>query len=252
MLEGFVEDGDDYKARVTLAWLKTLWRWAWKRDIVDAPVMDAVDIEIEPRVRDRHYSAAEVRALWRAADQLSPIQGGFVKLLLLLGVRKNELAGMRRSEFDDPDAPTTWTVPHERTKAKKTAKKKRVYVVPLPPLAQRIIKGVPQLDDDLLFPGRHPSQSLDPGTPLKSKVQAKSGVNDWTYHACRDTIATWLQNEGHSEFERGLVLNHAGGGTVTAAYSHGFAADLKRELLEKWADHVRSIVWPKGVEKLHG
>ncbi len=64
-----------------------------------------------------------------------------------------------------------------------------------------------------------------------------------------DILSTWLENEGHSEYERGLVLNHSAYG-VTAGYSHGYPTELKRQLLEKWADHVASIVQPKGVAVL--
>ncbi len=78
-----------------------------------------------------------------------------------------------------------------------------------------------------------------------TKVRKNSKVADWTYHACRDTISTWLQDQGHSKYERGLVLNHSESG-VTADYSHGYPVELKRQLLEEWADHVAQEVQPKG------
>ncbi len=245
LLDGFIAEGQDAKARVTLAWLRTMFRWAAKRKIVERSVMADVEIEIERKVRKRAYTPNEVKAIWKTATKLAPIEAGFVKLVLLLGVRKSELAGMRRSEFDDLGKPTLWTVPHERTKTRKSQKEERVYLVPLPKLAQRIIKGLPRLDDDLVFPGREATKPLAPGTAIKAKVRENSGVADWTYHACRDTISTWLQDQGHSKYERSLVLNHAESG-VTADYSHGFSLKLKRQLLEKWADHVARTVQPKG------
>ena len=245
LLDGFIAEGCGAKARVTLAWLRTMFRWAAKRKIVGHSVMEQVEIEVERKVRKRAYSPKEVKAVWKAATSLDPIEAGFVKLVLLLGVRKSELAGMRRSEFDDPGKPTLWTVPHERTKTRKSQKEERVYLVPLPKLAQRIIKGLPRLDSDLVFPGREAAKPLVPGTALKAKVRKNSCVADWTYHACRDTISTWLQDQGYSKYERSLVLNHAESG-VTADYSHGYSVDLKRRLLEKWADHVARTVQPKG------
>ena len=256
LLEGFIAEGQDAKARVTLAWLRTMFRWAAKREIVERSVMADIEIEIERKVRKRAYTPKEVKAIWKGATSLGPIEAGFVKLTLLLGVRKSELAGMRRSEFDDPDNPTLWTVPHERTKTRKSQKEDRVYLVPLPKLAQRVIKGLPRLDENLVFPGRDPGRTkgggkqkprkpLVPGMALKAKVREKSKVADWTYHACRDTIATWLQDQGHSKYERGLVLNHSEVG-VTADYSHGYPVELKRALLEEWADHVAQEVQPKG------
>ena len=256
LLDGFIAKGQNANARVTLAWLKTMFRWAAKRKIVERSVMADVEIEIERKVRKRAYTPKEVTAIWKGAAKLDPIEAGFVKLILLLGVRKSELAGMRRSEFDDPDKPTLWTVPHERTKTRKSQKEERAYLVPLPKLAQRIIRGLPRLDADLVFPGRDPGEPKDgdkkklckplvPATAFMNKVRKRSKVTDWTYHACRDTISTWLQDQGHSKYERGLVLNHAESG-VTADYSHGYSVELKRELLEKWADHVAQEVQPKG------
>jgi len=256
LLDGFIAEGQDATARVTRAWLRTMFRWAAKRKIVERSVMVDIDVEIERKVRKRAYTAKEVTAVWNGAAKLDPIEAGFIKLVLLLGVRKSELAGMRRSEFDDGDKPTLWTVPHERTKTRKSRKEERAYLVPLPKLAQRVIRGLPRLDNDLVFPGRDPGEPnsggkkkpckpLVPDTALKAKVREKSNVADWTYHACRDTISTWLQDQGHSKYERGLVLNHAESG-VTADYSHGYPVELKRELLEKWADHVAQEVQPKG------
>ena len=245
LLDGFIAEGQGATARVTRAWLRTMFLWAAKRKIVERSVMVDIEIEIERKVRKRAYTAEEITAVWNGAAKLDPIEAGFIKLILLLGVRKSELAGMRRSEFDDQAKPTLWTVPHERTKTRKSQKEERAYLVPLPKLAQRIIIGLPRLNNDLVFPGRDPSVPLVPKTALKAKVREKSKVADWTYHACRDTIATWLHDQGHSKYERGLILNHAESG-VTADYSHGYPVALKRTLLEKWADHVAQEVQPKG------
>ena len=243
LLDGFIADGHVYKAARTLSWLRKLFRWAAKRDIIESSIIEGVEIDFEERKRDRHYSDSEVAAIWRAAGKLSPIEEGYVKLTLLLGVRKNELAGMRHAEFDDAEKPTLWTVPNERTKTRKTRRQERVYVVPLPKLAQQIVVGIPKVDADLVFPGRHHGKPMHPGSPLQRKIRELSGVSDWTYHACRDTIATWLQDQGHSEHERGLVLNHAET-SITAEYSHGYPVKLKRKLLERWAEHVENLVRP--------
>ena len=239
------------KASITLQWLKTMYRWAWKRDIVDVPIMDAVEIETEQGSRDRWFTDDEIKAVWKGVEELGPLNANYVRLLILLATRKSELAGMRRSELDDPKKPTVWTIPHERTKTRKSARKKRVYIEPLTPLAARIISSLPELEDDLVFPGRHKGKPIVPGNWLQTRVQKLSGIDDWNFHACRHTVATWLQNEGISEWERGLVLNHAEG-SVTAGYSHGFATDRKRELLEMWENHVKSLVAPDGVESLYG
>jgi hypothetical protein len=55
--------------------------------------------------------------------------------------------------------------------------------------------------------------------------------------------ATWLETQGCSEREHGLVLNHSRS-SVTVGYSHGHATKPKLELLEKWAAHVEALVTP--------
>lgn len=262
LLEGFIEDGHQEKARVTLSWLRTLWKWAWARDIVDEPLMDAVQIDIVRKVRERSYSDDEIKALWSAANKMGLRDRGYLKLLLLLGVRKNELAKMRRDEIFEPDddnypeklripnAPPLWIIPFERTKSRKTARKNRVYVVPLPRLAYSVYKGLPDLDDDLVFPGRGEGKAMSPGSKLQKEIQKMSGIDDWSYHPCRDTLATWLQDKGYAEYERGIALNHSGAGSVTGDYSHGFPVSLKLDLLSAWADHVEELVTPAGATEV--
>jgi hypothetical protein len=62
-------------------------------------------------------------------------------------------------------------------------------------------------------------------------------------------VATWSQNNGASEWEVGLILNHAGSG-MTAGYSHGHSLPLKLKLLTQWADRVQALVQPEGVTLL--
>jgi integrase len=240
LLDGFVAQGYPGKAIVTHSWLRTLWRWAAEREIVPTPLM--VRRPAERGVRERFLSDTELAAIWKSVGELGILEGAYIKLLLLTGVRKGELAGMRWAELDDPADPKVWTVPHERTKAKKTARP-RPYIVPLSLLARRILKTVLRLDDKLVFPGRHAGRPIRPGTALQRRIGAASGVTDFTFHVTRHSIASWLKAQGHSEWERGLVLNHSET-TVTAGYSHGTAFDLKRQLLEKWAGHIERIAAP--------
>ena len=124
-----------------------------------------------------------------------------------------------------------------------------MYVIPLSPLARRVLAPLLAGDADLLFPSRiKDGAPASIGTQFQRKVRAASGVADWFPHAHRDTITTWLQGKGYDLYDRGLVLNHSGSGTVTGGYSHGFSLDRTRALLDEWADHVSGVVAAKGVE----
>jgi integrase len=258
LLRSFVANGQPYKAAITRAWLKKLWRWAYEEDYVSAPIMEAVRLDYEKRERVRVFSDDEIKATWAAATKLPTAEGAFVKLLILLAPRKTALAAMRRSHLDDTSRPSLWTTPFELTKSRKTSSKKREYLTPLPPLAQRVFKGALVRDGneaDRLFPTLpvHETRAGRPtfyGVDLKSRLVELGAPSDFTFHGWRHTIATYLENEGHSEWERGLALNHSGSASVTAGYSHGYPLELKRSLLCKWADHVRLLVEPEGVALL--
>lgn len=256
LLRGFIQDGHPYKAAITKRWLAKLWRWAYNEDYVAVPLIKGLDnIETEKRVRDRVYSDAEVKAIWKAADQLDPQSGGFIKLLVLLAPRKTALASARAADFDSVSSPTLWTTPFELTKSRKNAAKKRVYLTPLPPLAKRIVKGLLKDVQDRVFANLpvHETAAGRPtfyGIKLRDDLIEKGAPKDFAYHTMRHTLATWLQNKKYSEDQIGVVLNHSGSGSVTAGYSHGSPTELKLELLTAWAEHVQSLVGTKGAALL--
>lgn len=85
---------------------------------------------------------AELAAVWRAAD--SGALGPIVKVLILTGQRREEVAAIRWSELDLQGA--AWRLPAERTK------NKRPHDVPLSAPVLEILAGVPVREErDLLF-----------------------------------------------------------------------------------------------------
>ena len=251
LLDKLVADGTGQKALLTLAWLRALWRWAWKRNYVATPLMDKVEITVVIKRKKLVFSDDAIRASWEAADKLPPVEAAYIKLVMLLVPRKGELCEARVSWLDDTENPTVLTTPPldiKQSKLAQVAEEPRVYLSPIPPLAAEIIKSRLKEDaeaggeDYLLFPSsRFPDTPIDPGTPLKEKVKRLGGPPNFQYHAWRHTVTSWLQKNGHDNFDRGLILNHAESG-VTAKYSHSYPLDRKRKLLEKWEAHVTRIV----------
>jgi len=223
------------------AHLGDFFKWCAREQIITASPMVNMPAPAKSAPRDRFYSDAELQAIWKAAEQLSPVEASYIKLMMLLGLRRNELALARWDEFAHDL--TLFTVPTERIKLKASAKvaKRPVYKVPLPPLAQRIL-GL-RRDGELVFPG------LD-ADKLKAKLTKLGAPQDFKLHTFRHSTATWLQNQGRSEWEVGLVLNHSGSGSVTGGYSHGYPIERKLDLLKDWADHVEGLTTAAGVSRL--
>jgi integrase len=250
LLRGYDAAGHPYKATNTEAWLRSLWHWAYTEDLVTAPIMDGVKIEYNNKhPRERFYTDDEIRSIWHAAEQLEPIAMAYYKLLILLAPRKTALALMEWQHLDKPL--TLWTTPFELTKSRKSSSKQRTYLTPLPALATQILKELPrEREQGRVFPTLPTMQQRNglltlQDQHLNAKLKKHGAPADFYPHAIRHTIATYLQNKDHSEWECGLVLNHSGQG-VTAGYSHGFPRKLKLELLEEWATHVKGLVQPTG------
>jgi integrase len=255
LLNGYLAQGYDYKASVSRAWLRKLFKWAAQNDYLETSIMEAVAIEIDKRKRDRFFTDEEIKATWAATNQLDPAEASYVKLLMLLAPRKTSLACITRQDLN-ADC-TLWTVPFELTKSWKKSAEERTYLVPLSPLCQRLFKGLiteEMQPSDRLFPDlpvhrtRGGQRGFDDRS-LKDRLKVLGAPSDFHAHAWRLTVASHLKNKGYSKWERGLVLNHAEGG-VTADYSHGYPLELKLKLLTTWAEHIERLVQPPGAALL--
>ena len=93
--------------------------WALSRDVygLTASPCDRIrvaDLIGSPKPRERVLDADELRAIWQITAAGEFPFDPFVRLLLLLGCRRGELAGMRRDELDL--AAGLWHLSGERTK----------------------------------------------------------------------------------------------------------------------------------------
>jgi integrase len=243
-----IRDGDgDKKPRPAaairiFAHLRDFFSWCARRDgPIQISPMAGMSAPTTLAGRQRVYSGDEIKAIWRAAEQIDRLEGDYVKLIFLTALRREELAQAKWSEFDTTEASTLLTVPFERTKGKAT-RKPRPYLVPLSPLAARIVKSLPRHDAEAVF------KRID-FQRLKAALVAAGAPHDFQLHVARHTVATWLQNAGRTEYDRALVLNHASSG-VTAGYTHGYPLDRKCELLSEWAGYVEALIQPSGVAVL--
>ena len=66
--------------------------------------------------KDRVLEDPELAILWRAWERVGYPFGPMQRLLLLTGTRRSEAAELTWSELDDPDAPSVWVIPAERSK----------------------------------------------------------------------------------------------------------------------------------------
>ena len=106
--------------------LSALFRWSIEEGRLTANPVIATRRPARPQSRDRVLSNQELAAVLGACDDSGEF-GIVVKLLVLLGARRQEVGSMRWSELDLVAG--TWTLPAER------AKNHRSHTVTLPPTA---------------------------------------------------------------------------------------------------------------------
>jgi integrase len=132
-------------ARNLLAQLKTFFSWAIERGtygLQSSPCehLRAARIIGERESTDRTLSDEELSAFWQATGDMPYPYGPIYRLLLLSGLRLNEVADATWSEFDLPKG--IWTIPASRMKGKNG--KARPHGVPLTADILSILGSLPR------------------------------------------------------------------------------------------------------------
>jgi integrase len=187
----------------------------------------------QKKLGDAHFAAmpyVEVGTFVRALReyQKQSIAAYALELLILTGVRTNEVLGMKWSEIDLANA--LWVIPSERMK---TGKEHRV---PLSSAALRVIESMAaNKRSDYVFPSPRGDARLS--HIVLQRVMAKLGA-DFTVHGFRSSLRDWAGDE--TSFPREVcegVLAHVVGG-VEGAYRRSDALEKRRALLAAWSNYL--------------
>jgi integrase len=240
MERGTVSTGADGKRRSlrggpilanrALSAIRAMLNWCLRRGDVETTPATLVERPGEETTRERTLTAIEIRAIWNAAERLGYPYGQFLKLAMLTGQRRKEVAEMRWDQIDLNTA--IWTA---RTKGTKT------NIVPLVPMAVEILQTLPRVaGTDFVFTmnGHGPVTGFSRAKKLIDEVTPE--LAPWRNHDLRRTVATEMARIGVARFIIERVLNHADR-SVTAVYDRHLYVDEKRQALEKWAAHIRSL-----------
>ena len=152
------------------------------------------------------------------------------EFLVLTAARSGEVRFATWSEIDTDAG--TWTVPAKRMKAG------REHRVPLSARALDVLSEARSLGtgrSDLVFPGRT-------GKPIAERaifqVLERLGI-DATAHGFRSSFRVWTAERTNIPREVcEAALAHAIKDKAEAAYQRSDLFDRRRELMERWAEHV--------------
>ena len=231
-------------ANLTRAAMSRMWKWAVSEGMAASNPAAQVERRKGEKSRDRVLSDDELHTIWQVCEdwpQPSPF-GTIVQLLILTGQRRDEVANISPSGFDDFQT-GLWRIPAARMKAG------REHTVPLPSFARHV-----------LFMSLKISQTPPPGKPgapgpalrsnftswSKSKVRLDrlSGVTGWRLNDLRRTAASGMVRLGAPRDIVDQVLGHAVRG-AGAVYIRESDLVAMRDALDRWGAHMETLVAPR-------
>jgi integrase len=236
--------------RNVYAVVRRLITWAKGRGIIDRNPLDGFEPPPVAASRDRVLNDDELRMVWVASAELGPIFSAFVRLLLLTGQRRDEVAGLEWQELDRAQA--EWILPAAR------AKNAREHLVPLSREAVALFDTLaggkiwPRAGYVLTtdggksrvkgFSGR--KAKLDAQIATLSKTEGGAPVAPWRYHDLRRSAATGMQKLRLPGDWIEAVQNRRKAG-VAGTYQRYTFVDEKREALAAWGSHISQILKAK-------
>lgn len=224
-------------ARRSLAALSSCLSWAVDGEII--PANPAARVKKLPKgVRERFLSEAEAARLldtlgaMEADGSLLPVHGDCVRVLLLTGARRGEIAGLRWSEVDLSRG--LLTLAPGRHKAGGSAGVKHI---PLNAPAAQIIAQRPRLGEAVFPAPSDPNQGCDASlSKAWGRIRTRADLPNVRLHDLRHSYASFGAAGGASLLLIGKALGHSQAAT-TARYAH-LSNDPVRDLAERIGERI--------------
>ena len=176
----------------------------------------------------RALSDDEICTLWQSAGGFGSF-GGLVRLALLTGLRRGELAQLQRRR--DVRSDRLMVQPEH-------AKSGAQHEVPLTALMRTVIAG--ESVAKLLFPSAVTGGRIQGWTKLVTRLQRASGVN-FTMHDLRRTARTLMSRLDVAEDIAELAIGHVRVDLI-ARYNRDQAWDARRNAFAKVSNHVAALI----------
>jgi integrase len=214
--------------------LMAFYVWALQSGLVEANPVIGTAKPKDGKPRERVLSDDELAAIWKACADDD--YGRVIRLLILLGARRNEIGGMAWRELELERG--RWTLPASRSK------NGRAHTLPLLPTALAIIAGVPRMASRERLFGERAGAGFTSWARNKAELDARSRVHGWTVHDIRRSVATRMADIGIAPHIIEQILNHQSGHKAGPAgiYNRSSYEREVKAALALWEDHIRSLL----------
>ena len=236
IIEGLLDTPSTANHAFTAA--RTFFRWVAKspRRYIPYSPMASMSLPTTHVKRKRVLTDEEIVAIWRTAENRTDDYGIIVRLLLLVGQRRNEVAALRRNYIEGD----LITLPGE------LAKNHEEHTYPLGKLAQGLLPA----RDGLLFPAKGGKVPINHWSECKTEFNEQCPIAPWQLRDLRRTFATKLAALKVPPHIVERLLNHklgtiqTGGeiSAVAAVYNRHLYLDEMREAIALWEAHLATVL----------
>jgi integrase len=167
-----------------------------------------------------------------------------MRIMPYVFVRSSELRCARWSEFDFDNA--LWVIPATRMKMK------REHIVPLASQVLEMFKTLRNYLGDrteLCFPNfRFTGKPINKNSMRLALRRMGYASGELCVHSFRGIASTCLNEMGYRPDLIEMQLAHVENNKVRAAYNHALYLEERREMMQRWADYLDSLLEePEGV-----
>jgi integrase len=172
----------------------------------------------------------EMPGLMEALSDETSVAAFGLRFTILTATRSAETRGACWNEIDMEQK--VWTIPGRRMKNGKQ------HRVALSSAAMDILHelGGVRTEHPLVFPGHARGRPLA-DTTLRDLL-TRLGFGQSTVHGMRSAFADWCADMGHSSDLAEAALGHIVGSAVRRAYARSDLLEMRRGLMQRWADFL--------------
>ncbi|MEM7545377.1 MAG: site-specific integrase [Pseudomonadota bacterium] len=189
--------------------LRIMLNWCVKQGYIDHSPLPPMSFK--SAARSNVVSDEDLKAIWQRSEEVGYPYGSIIRLLILSGQRRGEIASLRRSWLEDDLIvfPATFT------------KNRREHRLPISPLIQAELDNLPEIGD-LFFPARgSEDRPFNGWGKSKERFDAPIQVEAYTLHDLRRTFSSNMARIGTPIHVTEKLLNHVSGtlSGVAAVYN---------------------------------
>lgn len=233
VIDSIVDRGSMIMANRTLAHMKKFLNWCVERNLIEVSPALNISMPSAHVSRDRVLSDDEIKDIWNACEGEGYPFGKIVQFLFFTAQRRGEVVSMKWHDIDFKSK--LWKLPKENTKTN------RANEVPLSDLAIELLSSLPKLGEYVFTSsGKSPFDNFTRG---KTALEKSLSIDHWTPHDIRRTVTSGLASTTPPHVIE-KILNHSSGtiSGVAAIYNRYEYSKEKRVALNKWSDHIQTII----------